>query len=55
MNIQALFGFSVFMSFVVFGLDTHLYLWPRLRTLERDDALIPLVVPYTFRFIGLSS
>src|SRR5262252_9503145 len=54
MNIQALFGLSVFMSFVAFGLVTHLYVWPRLRILERDDALIPLVVLHTFRFIGLS-
>ena len=54
MNIQALFGLSAFMSFVAFGLVTHLYIWPRLRILERDDALMPLLVPHTFRFIGLS-
>jgi hypothetical protein len=54
MNIQALFGLSVLMSFVAFGLVTQLYIWPRLRIRERDDALIPLVVPHTFRFIGLS-
>ena len=54
MDIQALFGLSVLMSFVAFGLVTKLYIWPRLRTLERDDALVPLLVPHTFRFIGLS-
>src|SRR5438128_656347 len=27
---------------------------PRARTMERDDALVALVVPHTFRFIGLS-
>lgn len=54
MNIQALFALSVFMSFVAFGLVTQLYIWPRLRILERDDALVPLVVPHTFRFVGLS-
>jgi hypothetical protein len=54
MGIQALFGLSVLMSFVAFGLVTKLYIWPRLRMLERDDALVPLVVPHTFRFIGLS-
>jgi hypothetical protein len=53
-DIQALFGLSVFMSFVAFGLVTKLYVWPRLRILERDDVLVPLVVPHTFRFIGLS-
>ncbi len=54
MVIQALFGLSVLMSFVAFGLVTKLYIWPRLRPLERDAALLPLVVPHTFRFIGLS-
>jgi len=54
MSIQALFGISALMSFVAFGLVTKLYIWPRLRMLERDDALISLVVPHTFRFIGLS-
>jgi hypothetical protein len=39
---------------MAFGLVANLYLWPRLRILERDDALVPLVVPHTFRFIGLS-
>jgi len=54
MLIQQLFGLSILMSFVSFGLVTKLYIWPRLRTLERDDALVPLVVPHAFRFIGLS-
>src|SRR5262245_33366704 len=42
------------MSFVASGLVTKLYVWPRLQTLERDDALVPLVLPHTFRFVGLS-
>jgi hypothetical protein len=54
MGIQALFGLSVLMSFVAFGLVTTLYIWPRLRIRERDDALVPMVVPHTFRFVGLS-
>jgi hypothetical protein len=54
MGVQALFGLSILMSFVAFGLVTRLYIWPRLRILARDDALLPLVVPHTFRFIGLS-
>src|SRR5438132_6063768 len=54
MDIQALFGLSILMSFVAFGLVTKLYIWPRLRILERDDALLPLVVPHAFRFAGLS-
>ena len=54
MDIQALFGLSVLMSFVAFGLVTKLSIWPRLQLLERDDALVALVLPHTFRFVGLS-
>jgi hypothetical protein len=54
MNIQALFGLSVLLSFVAFGLVAWLYIWPRVRMLERVEALVPLVVPHTFRFVGLS-
>ena len=32
---------------------TKLYIRTRLRSLERDQALLHLVVPHTFRFIGL--
>jgi len=54
MDFQALFGTSVLMSFVAFGLVTKLYIWPRLRTRNRDDALLPLILPHAFRFMGLS-
>ncbi len=54
MNSNALFGLSILMSFIAFGIVTKLYIWPRLRVMRRVDALIPLVVPHTFRFIGLS-
>ncbi|MDT5156469.1 MAG: hypothetical protein QOH51_826 [Acidobacteriota bacterium] len=54
MNRQALFGLSALMCFMAFGLVTKLYIWPRLRMLARDDALARLVMPHTFRFIGLS-
>ena len=54
MSIQAIFGLSILMSFVASGLVAWLFVWPRLRVMARDDALLPLVVPHTFRFIGLS-
>jgi hypothetical protein len=54
MNIAALFGLSVLMSFLAFGIVTKLYIWPRLRGMSREDSLTALVVPHTFRFIGLS-
>lgn len=54
MDARTLLGLSILLSFVAFGSVTKLYLWPRLRILERDDALLPLVMLHTFRFIGLS-
>src|SRR5262249_15034631 len=54
MNVQALFGFSILMSFVVFGLVTKFFIWPYLKGREQKAALLPLVVPHTFRFAGLS-
>jgi hypothetical protein len=53
-NIQALFGLSVLMSFLAFGIVTKMYIWSRLRVMRPEDALIALVVPHTFRFVGLS-
>lgn len=54
MNTEALFGLSVLMSFLAFGIVTKLYVWPRLQVIPREDALVALVVPHTFRFVGLS-
>src|SRR5947208_2826290 len=54
MSIAALFGLSVLMSFLAFGIVTKLYIWPRLRVMQWEDALLALVVPHTFRFVGLS-
>ena len=54
MSVPALFGLSVLMNFVAFGLLTALYIWPRVRSLRREDALTALLVPHTFRFVGLS-
>src|ERR1700746_26091 len=54
MNSLPLFGLSVLMSFVAFGIVTRNYIWPRLRMARREEALIALTVPHTFQFIGLS-
>jgi hypothetical protein len=51
---DALFGLSVLMSFVAFAILTRVIVWPRLRLLSRADALLRLVIPHTFRFLGLS-
>jgi hypothetical protein len=49
-----LFGLSVLMSFIAFSIVTKLYIWPPLRVARLEDALISLVVPHAFRFVGLS-
>jgi len=55
MNILALFGISTLMSLVSSGVMAQLYVWPRLRSMNRDEALRLLVMPHMFlRFIGLS-
>jgi hypothetical protein len=54
MNSGALFGLSVLMNFIASGIVAKLYIWPRLRAVSREEALLPLVMPHMFRFIGLS-
>src|SRR5262249_25017033 len=54
MSSDALFGLSILMSFLAFANVTKVYIWPRLRVMHRTNALMPLVIPHTFRFIGLS-
>jgi hypothetical protein len=54
MDVEALFGFSVLLSFCAFGIVTMLYILPRLRVMGREDAITALLVPHAFRFIGLS-
>jgi hypothetical protein len=39
---------------VAFGLVTKIYILPWLRRVARDDALVALVAPHAFRFVGLS-
>jgi len=55
MDPRALFGISILGSFVSSVVITKLYVWPWLRSMDRDDSLIRLVAPHMFlRFIGLS-
>ena len=55
MNSVAVFGISVVLSTVSSSLAATLYVWPRLRIIDRDQALATLVAPHMFlRFIGLS-
>jgi hypothetical protein len=50
----AIFGISVGLSFVVWGIIAAQYLWPALRNLPRTSALRLLLLFHSFRFIGLA-
>jgi hypothetical protein len=54
MPLQTTFGINILMGFVAWGTVVALYLWPALRRLQRADALRPLLVLHSFRFIGLA-
>lgn len=55
MNVHAVFGLSALMSLVASAVGAKLFIWPWLRTMHRNAALVPLVAPHMFfRFIGLS-
>src|SRR5882724_2821355 len=55
MDVRLVFGISVLMFFVSSGVVARLYLWPRLRNMPQERALVLLVAPHMFlRFIGLS-
>jgi hypothetical protein len=53
-SLQALFGLNVALAFIVWGVVTRLYVWPALRSRPRADALQPILVLHSFRFIGLA-
>jgi hypothetical protein len=48
------FFVSIAFSFVAWGIVTARYIWPELRLRERNEALRPLLILHSFRFIGLA-
>ena len=54
MEAQAIFGISVLMGFVVWGLVVARYIWPALRSRRSAEALRPLLLLHAFRFVGLA-
>jgi hypothetical protein len=54
MQPQICFFISIAFAFVAWGIVTKRYLWPKLRLLNRTDALRSLLVLHSFRFIGLA-
>jgi len=51
---QALFGASIALSFLAWGIIAARYLWPALHKQPRANALRPLLLLHSFRFIGLA-
>jgi len=54
MTPQVCFFLSIAFSLMAWTLVAKRYVWPRLRSLERRDALRPLLVLHAFRFEGLA-
>jgi hypothetical protein len=54
MPVQALFGLSVVFGFIAWGIVAAVYIWPALRDRPRIDALRPLLILHSFRFVGLA-
>jgi hypothetical protein len=50
---QICFFASVAFSFIAWGIVTARYIWPKLRRLDRSEALRPLLILHSFRFFGL--
>lgn len=48
------FFVSIAFSLIAWGIVTARYIWPELRLRERAEALQPLLVLHSFRFIGLA-
>jgi hypothetical protein len=51
---QALFGISIALSFLAWGIIAARYLWPALQKQPRAEALRPILHLHSFRFIGLA-
>ncbi len=48
------FFVSIAFSFIAWGIVTARYIWPELRLRQRAEALRPLLILHSFRFIGLA-
>ena len=51
---QLYFFVSIAFSLIAWGLVAARYIWPRLRLQSRSDALRPLLILHSFRFLGLA-
>lgn len=51
---QVCFFASIAFSFIAWGIVTARYIWPELRLRPRAEALEPLLILHSFRFLGLA-
>ena len=54
MQSQLSFFMSIVFSFIAWGIVTARYVWPVLRLRQPADALRPLLILHSFRFVGLA-
>ena len=54
MSPQLCFFVSIAFSFIAWGIVAARYIWPKLCVRQRAEALRPLLVLHSFRFIGLA-
>jgi hypothetical protein len=54
MTPQLCFFVSIAFSFIAWGIVAARYIWPELRLRQRAEALRPLLILHSFRFIGLA-
>src|SRR5215469_5915615 len=54
MHSQFAFFVSIAFSLIACGVVTARYIWPELRLRQRAEALRPLLILHSFRFIGLA-
>jgi hypothetical protein len=54
MRAQICFNVSIVFSFVAWGIVAGSVIWPELRRRGRDEALRPLLMFHSFRFVGLA-
>ncbi|HEX8710463.1 MAG TPA: hypothetical protein VF730_01235, partial [Terracidiphilus sp.] len=48
------FFVSIAFSLIAWGVVTARYIWPELRVRSREEALRPLLILHSFRFIGVA-
>ena len=54
MQTQFAFYASIAFGLIAWGIVAAIYIWPELRFRQRADALRPLLVLHSFRFVGLA-